>query len=88
MKTVGFTSSESLQRADDGIAILASGRCNIKNVARFDGRAPIVNLLGYDLGDRFQVDFLALERLPRRRGSRDGVSYNEVDLGRYPRKPV
>jgi hypothetical protein len=39
-----------------------------------------VNLLGNDLGDRFQVDFLALDRLPRRRDVRNGVSHDEVDL--------
>ena len=69
-----------LQRFNDGIAIVASRRCNVKNVTRLDGRAAVVNLLGNDLGDRFQVDFLTLDRLPRRRDVRDGVSHDEVDL--------
>ena len=59
---------------------MASCRCNVKNVTRLDGGAAVVNLLGNDLGDRFQVDFLTLDRLPRRRDVRDGVSHDEVDL--------
>lgn len=67
-----------LQRSDEGVSVAPCCSGNVENITRLDAGASIMNLLGNDLGDCF--DLFLLDRSPRRWLRRHGMSNNEIDF--------